>query len=169
VSFDDRVVSSYGRSVSSYGDTVRSDRYRISYVTYLKSMLIGSIIYHSGSRLKDLLSKDGKSFLFLCYLYIVKKAIKISSVFPKHLFWDMRIEHLDAQRDIDLIIPRALFATKPSTFEDDIRKLENIYTNDEIVSHLKATKEHISNKVCELVAERYHIPVFHRFSSPKKS
>jgi site-specific recombinase XerD len=78
------------------------------------------------------------------------------------------MEHLDARRDMDLIIPRALFATTPNTFDDDIRKLEDIYTQTEIATVLKATKEHISNKVCELVAHRYHISVFQRFYRPKR-
>lgn len=78
------------------------------------------------------------------------------------------MEHLDVQTDMDLIIPRALFATTPNTFNDDIRKLEDIYTQTEIASVLKNTKEHISNKVCELVAHRYHIPVFQRFFLPKR-
>ena len=94
----------------------------------------------------------------------MNKHVNISSVFPKHLFWDVKMEHLDAQTDMDLIIPRALFATTPNTFNDDIRKLEDIYTQTEIATVLKTTKERISNEVCEMVAKRYSIPTFHRFT-----
>ncbi len=94
----------------------------------------------------------------------MNKAIKISSVFPKHLFWDVKWELLDAEQDQDLIIPRALYMTNERSFNDDIEKLERIYSNMEIVENLKITKERISNQVCEMVAQRYHIPVFHRYS-----
>lgn len=90
--------------------------------------------------------------------------IKISSVFPKYLFWDMNYESLDPQRDKDIIIPRALYMTNKNTFDRDIQKLETIYTASQIISQLKSTKELISNEVCELVAMRYSVPVFHRFS-----
>ena len=85
-------------------------------------------------------------------------------LFPKYLFWDVRMENLDPDMDKELIIPRALFATTPQTFDADITRLEHLYNNIEIATVLRATKEHINNKVCELVATRYHIPVFHRFS-----
>ncbi|MFD2888714.1 DUF6922 domain-containing protein [Chitinophaga cymbidii] len=94
----------------------------------------------------------------------MNKAINISSIFPKHLFWDVRLEQLDADRDQRLIIPRALYMTDEKSFNDDIAKLETIYSSDEIVRNLKSTKERISNRVCEMVAHRYHIPVFHRYS-----
>jgi hypothetical protein len=94
----------------------------------------------------------------------VNKAIKISSVFPKHLFWDVKLEQLDAERDQDLIIPRAFFMTDEESFIHDIEKLELIYSNVEIIDTLKTTKERISNKVCEMVAHRYHIPIFRRYS-----
>lgn len=92
------------------------------------------------------------------------QVVRIASIFPRHLFWDVKMEQLDVQRDKVLVIPRALFATTPVTFEHDIEKLENIYSQNEIASILKSTKEHISNRVCELVTHRYHLPVFHRFS-----
>jgi len=94
----------------------------------------------------------------------MNRAIKISSVFPKHLFWDVRLEQLDAERDQDLIVPRALIMTNEESFVQDIEKLELIYSSAEIINVLKTTKERISNKVCEMVANRYHIPVFHRYS-----
>jgi hypothetical protein len=94
----------------------------------------------------------------------VNKDIKISSIFPKHLFWDVKLELLDAEADQDLIIPRALFMTNEKSFVDDIQKLELIYSRSEIIGILKTTKERISNKVCEMVADRYHIPTFHRYS-----
>lgn len=88
----------------------------------------------------------------------------ISSIFPKHLFWDVKLDQLDARRDMDLIISRALLMTSDETFEADIKRLESLYRNDEIVSNLRNTKEKVSNHVCELVANRYHVPIFHRFS-----
>ena len=74
------------------------------------------------------------------------------------------MERLDVQQDKDIIIPRALFMSNADSFEADIAKLESFYSVADIVSNLKATKERISNKVCALVADRYHIPVFSRFS-----
>ncbi len=50
------------------------------------------------------------------------------------------------------------------TFNDDIARLEIIYTSDEIIWSLKSTKERISNRVCEMVARRYQVPLFHRYS-----
>ncbi len=76
----------------------------------------------------------------------------------------MDYERLNFTRDLDIIIPRALYMTNRSNFDNDIRRLENIYTKEQIVEQLKKTKEKISNEVCELVANRYAVPVFYRFS-----
>ncbi|MCF8716373.1 hypothetical protein JM658_16200 [Joostella atrarenae] len=93
----------------------------------------------------------------------MEKAINIAKRFPKHLFWDMDASRLSVKRDRAIIIPRALFATTKSSFEKDIQELEKLYSKNEIVSVLKTTKEHISNDVCELVAERYHTKPFFRY------
>lgn len=74
------------------------------------------------------------------------------------------MDELDAETDQDLIIPRALFITNENTFNEDIEKLELIYSGTEIISILQTTHERISNKVCEMVAHRYQIPVFHRYT-----
>jgi hypothetical protein len=47
----------------------------------------------------------------------MKKAINIASIFTKHLFWDMDQSKLHLEQDMDIIIPRAMFATVPDTFE----------------------------------------------------
>jgi hypothetical protein len=96
----------------------------------------------------------------------VQKRKNITAIFPKHLFWDVDMGKLDIHQDKDLIIPRALYMTTAESFASDIVKLENLYTHDQIVQELKATKEKISNEVCKLVAERYALPLFSRF--PKK-
>ncbi len=88
----------------------------------------------------------------------------ISEVFPKYLFWDMDYNALDVQKDKDIIIPRALFATTSDTFPSDISKLESLYKKEQIISVLKNTKERISNKICSMVAQRYHIAEFTRFA-----
>ncbi|MGV3528138.1 MAG: DUF6922 domain-containing protein [Flavisolibacter sp.] len=93
----------------------------------------------------------------------MKRAEKISLLFPKHLFWDVNIDSLDIERDKAFIIPRALYMTDKATFNKDIEKLETIYSSNQIIRYLKSTKEKISNDVCELVAKRYSIPIFHRF------
>jgi hypothetical protein len=93
----------------------------------------------------------------------VAQKIKIASIFPKYLFWDMDINSLDAQADEDIVIPRALYMTSKRTFEDDIKRLETVYTPSQIVSQLKKTKELVSNEVCELVSHRYMITPFYRF------
>lgn len=94
----------------------------------------------------------------------MKKQVNIATRFPKHLFWDMDASRLSVKRDKAIIIPRALFATTENSFEEDIQKLEKLYSPAEIVSILKATKEHISNEVCKLVAKRYHTKPFLRYS-----
>ncbi|SHM88519.1 hypothetical protein SAMN04488057_104224 [Cyclobacterium lianum] len=40
---------------------------------------------------------------------------------------------LDFERDKDIIIPRALFATTPETFDTDIATLENLYSRKQIL------------------------------------
>lgn len=93
----------------------------------------------------------------------MKKPQHISDILPKYLAWDMDTDTLDLKRDKDIIIPRALLATTPATFSNDISNLEQVYTKNQIVKELKSTKERISNKVCSMVSERYHVPVFARF------
>lgn len=94
----------------------------------------------------------------------MKQNINIANIFPKHLFWDMDYNKLNLKRDKDIIIPRAMYATTPDTFEEDIKRLEQFYTPKTIIKYLKSTKENISNKVCISVAKRYHIEPFLRFS-----
>jgi len=79
----------------------------------------------------------------------------------------MRMEQLDPEKDMAIIVPRALYFTTPQTFDTDIERLEKIYNKREILHNLKTTREPISNKVCELVAHRYHVPTFHRFNPLK--
>jgi hypothetical protein len=88
--------------------------------------------------------------------------IHINELFPKHLFWDVDMSCLDIDRD--LIIPRALMATTALTFTNDIAKLEVIYPKAVIARELKTTKERVSNQICRLVARRYHVKQFARFS-----
>jgi hypothetical protein len=94
----------------------------------------------------------------------VKQSVNIATIFPKHLFWDMDYSKLNLSRDKDIIIPRALFATTPETFETDIVKLESLYSTKDIVKYLKSTTENISNKVCICVSQRYNVEPFLRFS-----
>ena len=93
----------------------------------------------------------------------MKRHFHITDYFPRHLFWDMDPDNLDPRKDKDIIIPRALYATTPSTFLQDISTLEQLYTQVEIEVELRRTKEKISDKVCELVARRYDVPLFSRF------
>ncbi len=71
---------------------------------------------------------------------------------------------LNLSKDKDIIIPRALFATNEETFATDIIKLEQFYSKTIILKYLKTTKERISNEVCEMVAKRYNVKPFLRFS-----
>lgn len=107
-------------------------------------------------------------FIIVIRLFIfvlMKRAVDISKMFPKHLFWDVDMNMLELEEDKDLIIPRALYATTESSFDSDIAKLEQLYTRAQIVNELKGTKEMISNLVCRLVGKRYHIKEFLRFSA----
>jgi len=72
---------------------------------------------------------------------------------------------LNAERDKDIIIPRALYFTDRESFNADISRLEAFYDPQQILQRLQATRELISNEVCALVAERYHIAPFSRFST----
>ena len=94
----------------------------------------------------------------------MKKDKHIQEIFPKHLFWDVDMARLDINAHRDLIIPRALIATTPSTFTADILKLEAIYPKAVIARELKATTEKVSNEICRLVARRYHVKQFLRFA-----
>lgn len=87
----------------------------------------------------------------------------IVTIFPKHLFWDMDYSKLNLKTDLDIIIPRAMYATTKDTFDQDIEKLEQFYTKEQIIEHLKSTKELISNQVCVLVSKRYNVEQFYRF------
>lgn len=82
---------------------------------------------------------------------------------PKHLFWDVDPQKLDIEADMDLIIPRALYATNDASFDKDIKQLEEVYSQAQIVDTLKNTKERISNNLCLLVAQHYHIQPFLRY------
>ncbi len=93
----------------------------------------------------------------------MKSVENIAATFPKELFWDVNMSRLDIQEDKDLIIPRALYATTENTFPEDISRLERLYKRSEIVEELKSTKERISNKVCTMVAQRYHVKHFSRY------
>lgn len=93
----------------------------------------------------------------------MKQSVNIATIFSKHLFWDMDHSKLHLEQDMDIIIPRAMYATVPDTFEADIEKLELYYSKEDILYHLQNTKERISNKVCELVAIRYGVKKFARF------
>ena len=53
--------------------------------------------------------------------------------------------------------------TTKNSFIQDIFRLEKLYTSTKIVEQLKRAKEKISNDVCEIVAERYSIPIFYWF------
>lgn len=97
----------------------------------------------------------------------MEKKRKITTLFPDYLFWDVATEKLDLELDKDFIIPRALYMTTKGSFDADIRRLESVYSSDQIVKYLKKTKEKISNEVCELVSKRYTIPVFHRYKLTK--
>lgn len=88
----------------------------------------------------------------------------IDQLFPKHLFWDVDVSSLDIDKDKDLIISRSLIATTTTTFRDDIERLEAIYPKSVIARELRKTKERVSNQVCRLVARRYHVKQFARFS-----
>ena len=75
----------------------------------------------------------------------------------------MDYSKLNPERDKDIIIPRAMYATTADSFEDDIQKLERIYSEKDILNYLKNTKEIISNEVCALVSKRYNTTSFSRF------
>lgn len=94
----------------------------------------------------------------------MRSEINIAKQFPKHLFWDMDASRLSLQKDKAIIIPRALYATTHDSFEKDIQRIEELYSKKDILNILKSTKELISNEVCTLVAKRYKVRPFLRYS-----
>ncbi len=70
---------------------------------------------------------------------------------------------LNLNKDKDIIIPRAMYATTADSFESDIQRLEKLYSKDDILFYLKNTKELISNQVCLMVSKRYKSASFMRF------
>lgn len=97
----------------------------------------------------------------------MKKRVDLAQIFPNYVFWDADLSGLDVWRDRGLIIPRALFATDENNFEENMIRLEQLYSRETILSVLQHTTELISNKVCEMVAIRYDVDQFYRFD-PKK-
>lgn len=94
----------------------------------------------------------------------MKQRIDIATIFPKYAFWDMDSSKLSIKRDMNIIIPRALYATTKDSFPKDIEVLENYYSKREIVDILKHTKENISNQVCIWVSKRYNTKPFFRYA-----
>ncbi|WP_166920203.1 DUF6922 domain-containing protein [Flavobacterium poyangense] len=94
----------------------------------------------------------------------MRQKVNIADIFPKYLFWDMDYNKLDIIKDKAVIIPRALYATTPDTFESDIVLLESLYSSSDIIKYLKQTTENISNNVCKSVAKRYNVEAFSRFA-----
>lgn len=70
---------------------------------------------------------------------------------------------LNLNKDKDIIISRAMYATTADSFYKDIQRLEKLYSKDDILFHLKNTKELISNQVCLMVSKRYKSASFMRF------
>jgi len=95
----------------------------------------------------------------------MKDKTNISSVFSSHLFWDVDLKKLSVKKDMALIIPRALLSVTDKSFNQEISKLETLYTQSEILETLKNTKERISNKLCELVAKKYNVEPFFRYKA----
>lgn len=58
----------------------------------------------------------------------MKQKVNISNIFPKYLFWDMDYDKLNPQKDKNIIIPRAMYVTTSESFEEDILRLESLYT-----------------------------------------
>ena len=86
-----------------------------------------------------------------------------SKILPKYGFWDADLSKPDVDRDLGLIIPRTLFATDEHNFETHIQILESLYAEETILITLQNTRKLISNKVCELVAKKYQVPIFYRY------
>jgi len=68
---------------------------------------------------------------------VKRKYISVVDVFPKHHFWEYKIDMLDFKKDKELIIPRALYLSDKASFEKDVKKLETIYSKKEIISCIK--------------------------------
>ena len=94
---------------------------------------------------------------------MINKNISVADIFPEYHFWEYKIDMLDFKKDKDLIIPRALYFSDKGSFDNDVKKLETIYSKKEIISCINKTREAISNEVCELIAKRYNTKINYRF------
>ena len=72
----------------------------------------------------------------------------------------MDYSKLNIDEDKDIIIPRALYATIPETFEKDMQILESLYTREDLVECLKNTKELITKGCDELTEQIRNSPLF---------
>lgn len=57
----------------------------------------------------------------------------------------MDYSKLNPQKDKGIIIPRAMYVTTSDSFEEDILRLERLYSKDDILNYLTNNKELISN------------------------
>ena len=81
-------------------------------------------------------------------------------LFPKHCFWDCRIEELDLKGDYIFIIPRLLYYVNKENFETNVQFVESIYTPSEVVEAFRISREMVDYTMCAWIAKRYNVPPF---------
>lgn len=81
----------------------------------------------------------------------MKQIVNLAPILSQISFLGYGFYKLSPHQDKDIMIPRAMYATTRDSYEEDIERLERLYTKKEILEHLKNTKELISNEVGALV------------------
>ncbi len=75
-------------------------------------------------------------------------------------FWDVDVTKLAIEKHKYLIIPRRLYMTNTSSFNQDMACLETYYPIETIIYCLKNTKEWLFPIVFSLTAKRYGLSPF---------
>jgi hypothetical protein len=85
-------------------------------------------------------------------MHLVKNS-NISSIFPKHLFWDVDMDNVFLDEDADFIIGRVLSKSSKS---EDLSLLESIYEKGEIKFYA-IQHDIFGNERIEFLCKRYDL------------
>jgi hypothetical protein len=80
---------------------------------------------------------------------------RLSSIFPKVMFWDVDMDTLSIVYDDDFIIQRVLSRTVRDI--NDLHKLENLYSINKIKYYALNSNEIRGNELISFIAEHYDL------------
>ena len=78
---------------------------------------------------------------------------KLNSIFPKSMFWDVKMEELSIKHDEEFIIERVLGT--PKCDEKHFDNLEKLYSVPKIKHFALKSEAIVGNETIEFVAKRY--------------